>query len=398
MPRDDHFLAYSGIMEAPLADSQASGSSFIPYFSSVDNKFYRADKRAMNSLDKTTIVTSASQLSGELDPSVTYFIDGDIDMGDTPITVPQGGLVLYSDDPDNKGLYSTAENYTMFVNPSEGYAGRVRMRLMHLQCSGSGSKLFDLDNQDNSNSFEFVSVNFGGFIASRKVTEIGSLTDYRQVFFDGCGFYNVQEGITLNGSFGGLVLQNSNFINSIVNLGTMLARGVGLTFSGSVRSNANFIAVNSGAVFADFQDSNFLEKGGFSLSNFRTAATNPLPNITGASSYARFRNNEGIKNTYVGGQWAISVQAVTTLSTISVPAKVAGTTVYSDLQWFTQSTSNAFVYDGDQTIEVEIKGNLSFSGTNGDVINLYVRHWDASASSYIDLSETAGSTLNSAGR
>lgn len=44
------------------------------------------------------------------------------------------------------------------------------------------------------------------------------------------------------------------------------------------------------------------------------------------------------------------------------------------------------------------KGNLSFSGTNSDVINIYVRKWDDSASSYVDLSETAGSTLNSAGR
>jgi len=64
----------------------------------------------------------------------------------------------------------------------------------------------------------------------------------------------------------------------------------------------------------------------------------------------------------------------------------------------THSTDNAFVYDGDNTIEVEVKGNLSFTGTNGDVINVYVRLWDDSASSYVDLSETAGSTLNASGR
>lgn len=29
-----------------------------------------------------------------------------------------------------------------------------------------------------------------------------------------------------------------------------------------------------------------------------------------------------------------------------------GSTGYSDLQWFTQSTNNAFVYDGDQTMLV----------------------------------------------
>lgn len=35
---------------------------------------------------------------------------------------------------------------------------------------------------------------------------------------------------------------------------------------------------------------------------------------------------------------------------------------------------------------------------HGDVINIYVRQWDNSASGYIDLSETAGSTLNASGR
>lgn len=101
-----------------------------------------------------------------------------------------------------------------------------------------------------------------------------------------------------------------------------------------------------------------------------------------------------------GGQWAISSQTATALNGVSAgtPLKLAGSTAYTDMQWFTNSTDNAFVYHGDQTIEVEVKGALSLSGTNGDEIQMYVRKWDDSASSYSDLSETGAVTMNAAGR
>jgi hypothetical protein len=277
----------------------------------------------------------------------------------------------------------------MFVAEDGSYAGNVYMETMTCYVSGTNSQVFNLDNDGNSGSFEINGVNFGGF-GSIECTSLGSLSDYRQFFVDGCGFYNVRDGWTLNGSWSGLVCQNANAINSGAAF-TLFKEGTALTFSGSLRSNMNFGAtvgaINSSSVFMDFDENNISSKGGLSLINFRTSVDDALPNIAGSSSYARFRFCDGVKNTYVGGQWSITSSTATVISTVSTPVKIAGTTTYADMQWFTQTTNNAFVYDGDQTIEIEVKGNLSFSGTNGDVINLYVRLWDDSASSYVDLSD-----------
>lgn len=180
---------------------------------------------------------------------------------------------------------------------------------------------------------------------------------------------------------------------------TLFQEGTSFTV-GNIRTNINFLSVNAASVLFDFQESNVTTKGGFFLDGVRTTATDVLPNFASSSTYARFRNNLGIKNTYVGGQWSLTTPAATALSGVAVgtPLKVAGTTTYVDLQWFTQSTDNAFVYDGDQTIEVEVKATLSFSGTNGDQIQVYVYKWDDSASSYVELSEGPPVTMNAAGR
>lgn len=350
------------------------------------------------SFGNTVVVKSVEDLM-DIDSTKNYMIDGAINTGSESIVIPEGGLSLGALNAarETSYLYSDEDNYTMFVSPSGGYSGNVYMNEGGFpKLTGTNSKLFDLNN-DGNGSFEFQNVNFGGFLVNDGITSLGDLDGYRQYFFSGCGFYFVNDGFTLNNTSNGLVLQDSNVINPTTSM-TLFKEGTNLLFEGSVRSNINFLSVNSASVLFDFQESNFENKGAFALNNVRTTASDAIPNITGASSYSRFRNCDGIKNTYVGGQWTISSATPTVISSISTPVKIAGTTTYIDLQWFTQTTDNEFVYDGDQTIEIEVKGNLSFSGTNGDVINLYVRQWDDSASTYIDLSETGGSTLNSSGR
>lgn len=359
-----------------------------------DGSLYRVNGVNM---DNTVLVKTASDLSGTLDSSKVYYIDGDIDMGTTQIKVPEGGLYIISDDPDIKGLYSTADNYTMFiVDPSGSYAGGVRMRLMHLQCSGTNSKIFDLDNDSNNGSFEFTAVNFGGFTSATGVTNLGDVTDYRQLFFDGCGFYNIIDGFTLNGTFSGAVFQASNVINTVNDLNTLVEEGTSLIIQGSLRvTSFNFNSVNSDAIFTDIDEDNLQTKGGFSLNDFRTTADDAIPNIRGFSTYARFRNNNGVKNTYVGGQYTITTAATTNITAADTPTKMAGTTAESDLQWFTDDggTNNRLLYDGDQTIEVEAKGVVSLSGGANDQAAVYFRQWDDSASTFID-APFATATLN----
>lgn len=337
----------------------------------------------------TVIVKSQDDLIG-IDSTKNYMLDGFIDIT-TPIIIPIGGISIsgLNGARDTCGLRTSGNNVTIFSTASGSYSGNVVLESCTIEASGTGCKVFDLDNDGNSNAIDIVGVNFVD------CTSLGSLTDYRQLLIDTAGFIGISDGLTFNGTWSGVAILSSIAISFPA--ATLLKAGTGFTI-GNVRSDINFLSVNSSAVLCDFSASNITTKGGLSLTNVRTTATNPLPNISGSSVYARFRNCQGFRNTYVGARYVISSETATTISGTSVPVKIAGTTTYSDEQWFTHTTNNAFVYDGNQTIDVSIQGHLSISGTNGDVANVYVRQWDDSASSYIDLSETGGDTMNSAGK
>jgi len=325
---------------------------------------------------------------------VTYFIDGVIDMGEVTIETPPNGVSIYSDDLNVKGLYSTADNYTMFTSPAGSYSGNASFQSMFLNASGTNSKIFDLDNDGNFGAIEFTTVNIGNF-GYDATTSFGELTDYRQAFFNGVGFINYGDGLTFNGTWAGLTITDS--IALLAPAGsTLLKEGTNLTFSDGVRIGIKFDSTDATSVLLDFDEANILAAGGLSLKNVRTSATNAVPNITGANVNSRFSDNQGIRNTYIGGQWGVTTEATTTIPAVDTPVKVAGTTTYADLQHFTGDADNAFTYIGTQNIEVEIKGLLSISGGNNDQVQIFFRKWDNSASAYVDLPKSTA-TLNGGG-
>lgn len=345
--------------------------------------------KAGGQLKSVVYVTTPSQLTSPKS-DVLYVVDGSVDMGSTTIDLTNTDLNISGANGAREvaKLFSTEDNHTMFTgNP----AGNVYMTEMSLCTTGTNSKLFDLTNGGNA-SFEFQNMNFGGFGVGDGVTSMGEVNNYRQGFMSGCGFYFVNDGLTLSGAWSGFVVQDSNVINPTTAM-TLLKEGTSLTFSGSVRSNINFLSVNSASVLADFQEANFLNKGAFSLNNVRTTATNAIPNIASSSDYVRFRNCDGIKDTYIGGQWSITSQATTTITSANTPVKVAGTTTYVDMQWFEAVGNNTYRYTGTQTIEVECKGVVSMTGGNNDQASIFFRHYDDSEASYNDAPKTQA-TLN----
>lgn len=344
----------------------------------------------------TIICKTVDDLSN-LQSGYTYFIDGEIDTGNTQITIPNGANIKFiSDSLNNKGLYSTADNYTMFVTPSGEAAGNITCQELYLTTTGTNSKIMDLDNGGNNGACEFIDVNFGTFTRGQ-TTEIGVISNYRQFRTSGCAFINCAKGITFNGTMsGGIVVTDS--IALALPAMTLLIEGSSLVIEGSLRSDINFNSVNSATIFTDFQESNFLNTGAFSLVNFRTTATNPIPNISSSSVYARFRNSEGLRNTYRGGLWDLTSEVVTPISVVETPYKLLGTTAYSDLQHFESDGNNRIKYIGDQPIEVRAEYSFSLSGTNGDQIKIYIYRYDDSAASLVEVDESGFITMNASGR
>ena len=342
--------------------------------------------------DNLIIVKKASDFRN-IDSTKVYMIDGVVDMGTQSIEVPEGGISIagLNGARDVSILTSSEDNYTMFTSPSGGYSGDVVIESLTITVGGANSKVYNLDNDENSNALDIIGVNYVS------CTSLGELTDYRQILLDGVGFIFIDDGLMFNGTWSGGIR-----ISTTVAVGfpaaTLFKEGTSLVINGSVRSDINFLSVNAASVLFDFVPANITNDAEFSLVGVRTTATNAVPNLPSSSVKARVRDCIGIRDTYVGGEWTVSSAVATTIASANTLVKVAGTTTYSDLQWFSNTTNNAFVYDSDQIIEVQAQASLSFSGANNNVIGVQLRQWDDSASAYVDIGAKFTATLNSGGR
>lgn len=340
-------------------------------------------------------VTGPSDLIGELRSDVVYLIDGTIDMGANSIKVPQGGLFLRSLDFGVGGLTTSEPSYTLFVDPDIGYAGDLFMRDMFVTVSGAGSQVFNLDNQGNGGAVECTDFNFVS------CTSLGTLTAYRQGLWSNWATIACTDGLTMDGTWaGGFAILTAIIVSAgTAFTGTLLKAGGSLVVNGSIRSDLNALQIDSTGAISDFAPANVTNDAEFRMSGVRcNPAATPFPNMPASSVKAKFSNCVGFRNTYVGAQWSVTTEAATTISAANTLVKVAGTTTYADQNWFDNTTDNAMRYIGSDQIGVIIHGELSFTGTNGNQINVVVRHWVDSTSSYENLSETGPFTMNAGGR
>jgi len=169
--------------------------------------------------------------------------------------------------------------------------------------------------------------------------------------------------------------------------------------AGRFITDAN-IDLPAAACFTDMSPANIIEDGGFQIigATFLGDGT-PTPNMPTTNVKARVRNSAGLRDTYVGGKWTVSTEAETVVSAINTPVLVAGTTDYSDLEWFSQTTNNSFVYDSTETVEVSIHGHVSVTGTTpGDQITFIIRKFDATdcvgGGAYTDIASSGPQTMD----
>lgn len=341
------------------------------------------------------IVTEAADLAGDLSSTELYLVDGVVDMGSQSITVPEGGLTLRGQDFGVSGLVTSEPGHTLFVTPAGGYSGTLLMRDMYVQVDGAGSQVFDLDNQENGGAVECTDFNFV------RCESFGTLTAYRQGLWSNFATIACADGLTIDGTWsGGFAILTSIIVAAGVPFtGTLLKKGPALLVNGSVRSDMNALQLDAAGAICDFAPANIVRNAEFRMSGVRcNPAATPFPNMPASSVKARYSNCVGFRNTYVGAQWSISAEAATTIAAVDAPVKVAGTTAYSDQNWFSSATDNAMTYDGSDQIGVVVHGELSFTGTNGNQINVIIRQWDDSAAGYVDLGQTGAFTMNAAGR
>lgn len=336
------------------------------------------------------IVKSATGLLGNLSSSKAYVIDGVIDMGDNSIVVPEGGLFIQGLGFGISKLLSTENNFDLFVT-SPTHSGDLFINGTDIEITGTSSRVFgDLDNLENFSAVEFIDTNF------IDCTSLGSIKDYRQLLTSNVAFINILDGLTFDGAWlGGAAILQTIMINIGAGV-SIFKEGTSLVFGAGVRSDLNGNSINATTILFDFQASNFSQDGSFSLTNVRVnpLATGAIPNISGDNVKARFRNCSGFKNTYVGSSWEVTTGDTTSFPSDNTLVKMAGVTTYGTETWFSNSVDNAVIYSSSLVLEAEVKYSLSFTGNNNRVVGVQLRHWDDSASAYVNIGARVTATLN----
>ena len=105
---------------------------------------------------------------------------------------------------------------------------------------------------------------------------------------------------------------------------------------------------------------------------FDASDTNITPNVAASALISRWTDNNGITNTFVGGQSNISSESTTTISSTGVFVDLAGTFTASDLQHFDAPANGQLRHLGTSPQEYQINGQLVIDGGSGDVIDIKV--------------------------
>jgi len=339
-------------------------------------------------------VRDKSDLTGALSSSVVYIIDGSIDMGTTSITVPAGGLNLAGYSFDVSGLYSSADNYTMFVSPAGG-SGNFLGQDYFVQVNGANSKVYDIVDSDFSHAFEFERINYSN------CTSLGTIKNYRQGLEGGTGRFGGTPELTLAGNWLGGYRITTSIVRGLDNAmtGTLFKAGAGFQMASRFLTDIN-ADLPPNCSLCDFAGSNFVLPSTVQIQGaIVTGAANvgPTPNLAAGELECDWRNNIGIDNTYVGGSTKVTTATLTPITAINTYYDVLGTFTASELQHFDAPASGQLRHLGTNPINYKVNLFFSVAGTAGNLISLKIVKWDDSASGFVDVVAQQKPVLNLTG-
>lgn len=326
------------------------------------------------------IVTQESDFAS-IDSTKLYELRNTIALT-SPIEIPAGGITI-------KGLGSALTGLTAasgFIFTSD-VGGSGTVNLIDLFFTGD---VFDLTDIDGTNALECTNVNY------INCTSLGSLTDYRQYSEINMGRFGGTPTLTFNGAMNG-IFQEASIVRGASASTVLFKEGTGLTFSAGGRffTNAN-VQLTTGAVFSDFQPSNFTTDEQFQISgaNFSGLTSNAdyLPNIDLNDTELKISNTVGLDNSSPGIVTKIDTEAVTTIAVADTDyTLIAGSVINSFAQWFTSGTTTLQATYQSTVDRIFVgQGFVSIDGGTGDNIRATLYHYDDSAGTTTEIDTATG--------
>ena len=324
-------------------------------------------------------------LGGVIDSTKEYFIDGEVDMSSVSIQVPVDGINITGLNFNLSKLINSDNSYTMFYSGVSG-SGNIFIKNTSIEVSGVGSSVYNVVGATGGEALEIISVNY------ENCTSLGVVDNYRQGFESETGRFGGMPQLELKGVWsGGYAAINTITRGLADGAYTLFKAGAGFSMSSRFRTNMN-VDLPASASLLDFSESNFVNSSNIQLSNciitrngvFNPSDANITPNITASNIKSLFTNNQGIINTYVGGQTLVTTEAVTTITTSGQFEDLNGTFTASDLQHFDSPSNGHLRHLGESPVEYKITINAIIDASSGDEIDLKIVVWDDSASSFVD--------------
>ena len=331
---------------------------------------------------KRISVTDASQLSGTLDPTMEYFIDGHIDMGAVTIEVPVGGLVIRGYNTATSKLFSSSNNYTMFNSAAP--CGTVLVSSLDIEVTGTSSEVYNLTGTSFA-AIELDSVNYSN------CTSLGTLTTFRQGLEINTARFGGTPTLLLAGAWGGGFRVSTSIVR-ILDAGyadVLFKQGTDLTFGSRFISDINADFPTTSCGFTDFDDTVFptnaadLEMVGgiFTIAGVSDPDNTPsiFKGLVETSINANFTANRGIHNTFTGGRLEVTTEAPTTINTIGVfEPVVASTWTASQLVHYAVGVDQSRLehLDHDHSIS-RVTSIAKVTGTSGDEVHLRLQKFTA---------------------
>lgn len=321
----------------------------------------------------------------DIDPFKVYVIDGIIDMGSVSLEIPAGGISLSGYTFDVSQLVSSADNYTMFTSPVGG-SGNQLMINIGITTSGLNSRVNNLVSATGFDAIEIIRVNYNN-CSSR-----GEITNYRQGFETGTGYFGGTPELTLSGSWVGGYFIESSIARALQDGNYFLFKaGAGFSMNSRFRSNQN-VDLKSNIGFFDFSSANFpnpntVQLDGAIISRNFTFNVDDLtitPNMLASNLSAKFTGNVGIKNTFVGGRKTVTTEAETVIGVAGQFYDILGTYTASELSHFDAPSNGRLRSLGVNPVEFRVETSFTIEGTRDRDISVRARVWDDSQGVFID--------------
>ena len=332
----------------------------------------------------------ATTLGGTIDSTKEYFIDGKIDMGTTQITVPATGFNLTGYNFDVSGLYSTEDNYTMFISDGGG-SGNFIGKDYDIKVSGSNSQVYDLTDATGFNAFEFSRINY------TDCTSLGELTNYRQGLENGTGRFGGSPSLTLSGTWLGGYRVVTSIVRSMSDVTTepLFKAGTAFLMNSRFATDAN-VDLGDLQPLLDFTPSNFPNSSTLQLQEMIITRggvldpedTNITPNISESDLASYWKDNIGLNNTYVGASSSVISEELTVIGAGSTWYDLEGIFLTTGAEHFTGNADGELTHDGISPREFEFTASLTIEGQSNNELSIRFMKYDDATSSFTPLDYT----------